>query len=157
MAIFDMRLPDVDGFDVLPTLTEQCPVIVLTAFGSIDDAVRAMKMGAIEYLTKPISPEQLELAVERALEAVSLQRSYQFYRQRAELDVGGFILGRSSAFKEVVKLMELVAPVDTTVLIEGESGVGKELVAQAIHQLSPRARRNIVPVDCCTLQENIFE
>ncbi|MEZ5839569.1 MAG: sigma-54 dependent transcriptional regulator [Hyphomicrobiales bacterium] len=157
MAIFDMRLPDVDGFDVLPTLTEQCPVIVLTAFGSIDDAVKAIKIGATEYLTKPISPEQLELAVERALEAVSLQRSYQFYRQRAEIDAGGLVLGRSSAFKEVAKLIEVVAPVDTTVLIEGESGVGKELVAQAIHQLSPRARRNIVPVDCCTLQENLFE
>ena len=157
VAIFDMRLPDVDGFDVLPQLTEQCPVIVLTAFGSIDDAVRAIKVGATEYLTKPISPEQLELAVERALEAVSLKRDYQFYRKRAEVDVGGLMLGRSEAFREVVKLIELVAPVDATVLIEGESGVGKELVARAIHQLSPRAGQNIVPVDCCTLQENLFE
>ncbi len=157
ITIFDMRLPDVDGFEVLPVLTEQSPVIVLTAYGSIDNAVRAMKAGAVEYLTKPVSPEQLELAVQRALESASLRRNYQFYRQRAEVDIGGLMIGKSKALKEVFKLIELVAPADNTVLIQGDSGVGKELVAQAIHQTSRRAGQNMVPVDCCTLQENLFE
>ena len=157
VALFDMRLPDVDGIEVLPTLAQQCPVIVLTAYGSIDSAVQAMKAGAIEYLTKPVSPEQLELAVQRALDSASLQRNYQFYRERAEIDIGGLMIGKSKALREVIELIGVVAPADTTVLIQGESGVGKELVAQAIHQTSSRAGQNMVPIDCCTLQENLFE
>jgi len=157
VTILDIRLPDGDGLSLLPGLSEQCPVIVLTAFGSIDQAVQAIKAGAADYLTKPVSPDELELAIGRALENRSLRRDYQFYRDQLLPGTADLMVGESAALTEVLRHVELVAGTDTTVLIQGESGVGKELVAQAIHQRSPRAGANFVAVDCCTLQESLFE
>ena len=157
LAILDLRLPDANGLDVLPQLNAQCPVIVLTAYGSIDDAVRATKAGAVEYLTKPVTPEQLDLVVTRSLETASLQRSYEFFKNRNRAKAGRLMIGESEVFKTLLRQIELVARADSTVLILGESGVGKELVAQRIHLLSPRGDHNLVPVDCCTLQEGLFE
>ena len=157
LAILDIRLPDTEGITCIPELSAQCPVIVLTAFSSIRQAVVAMRAGASEYLAKPVNPAELELAVARALEADSLRRSYEYVRSQLTPSVAKLMVGSSPAFKELVRLIELVAPSEATVLIEGESGVGKELVAQSIHQLSARASRNFVPVDCCTLQESLFE
>lgn len=157
LAILDMRLPDAEGLACLSELSAQCPVIVLTAYSSIRQAVAAMRAGASEYLAKPVNPAELELAVTRALEADSLRRSYEYVRSQLTPSVSKLMVGSSRAFKELVRLIELIAPSEATVLIEGESGVGKELVAQSIHQLSRRASRNFVPVDCCTLQESLFE
>ena len=157
LILLDIRLPDEETIERLPELVEHCPVIVLTAYGSIQDAVRAIKLGASEYLVKPVNLAELELAVTRALEADALRRDYLFCKRKLQTQFEQPMIGASAAFRELVRQIELAAPADNTILIQGESGVGKELVAQSIHQLSPRAANNIVAVDCCTLQENLFE
>jgi DNA-binding NtrC family response regulator len=159
LIITDVRLPDGDSLTRLPQIIERQPVIVLTGFGSVRNAVDSMKAGAFEYLVKPISPEELLLVVQRALQTAALQADHQFCKRRlqAQEDATSIMVGESRALGEVHQLIEAVAPTDMTVLIQGESGAGKELVARAIHQASPRAARNFVALDCCTLQATLFE
>jgi DNA-binding NtrC family response regulator len=156
LIITDVRLPDANTMDVLPTLAGEHPVIVLTAYGTVQEAVAAMKAGAMEYLTKPINPDELELKIERALSTSTLRRDHQFCKARLRHDAT-LMVGSSPAMAKVQQLIDAVAATDATVLVLGESGVGKELVARAIHDRSPRAARNFVAVDCCTLQEKLFE
>ena len=159
LIITDVRLPDGDSLERLPELVKSQPVIVLTAFGSVRDAVQAMKAGAFEYLLKPVSPDELILVVQRALADALLRIDHQFCRDQlqAREAVASFMIGISTPLKRVKELIKAVAPADITVLIQGESGSGKELVARAIHDQSNRAKRNFVAVDCCTLQERLFE
>ncbi len=157
LIILDVRLPDTEGMSLLLELHEVCPVVVLTAYGSVTQAVKAVKAGAAEYLIKPVSPHSLELAVTKALETAALKRSAQFWQKQARPEAGPKMIGESPEFQEVTRMIDLVAPADTTVLIEGESGVGKELVAQSIHSKSERSANHFVAIDCCTLQENLFE
>lgn len=157
LALLDMRLPDADGLDVVPQLKEFCPVVVLTAYGAIEHAVKALRAGATDYLVKPVRGEELELAIGRALERASLQRDGRFWKDRVQSIVGGKMIGSSAAFRRASDLVALVGPTDQTVLILGESGVGKELFARAVHDASPRAASSYVAIDCSTLQENLFE
>lgn len=159
LIITDVRLPDGDSLTFLPDLVGVYPVIVLTAFGSVKNAVDAMKQGAADYLLKPVSLEELLMTVERALETSQLRRENQFCkRQLKAMDAGKkLMVGESKALNDVVRLIEAVAPDDISVLIQGDSGTGKELVARAIHDASSRAKRGFVAVDCCTLQEKLFE
>ena len=157
LVLLDMRLPDADGIDVLPSLEGVCPVVVLTAYGAIEHAVRALRAGATDYLTKPVRGEEIELAITRSLERVSLRRDGQFWKEKLHSIVAGRMVGSSPAFRKATGLVDLVAPTDQTVLVLGESGVGKELFARAIHDASPRAKASFVAVDCSTLQENLFE
>lgn len=156
-AILDMRLPDSDGMTFLPELSEHCPVVILTAYGSIGQAVDAVKCGASEYLIKPASPQGLELAVNRAIDNAALKKSAEYWQSKAEQVSRLGMVGESASINRVRDMIDLVAKADTTVLIEGESGVGKELVAQSIHQSSERAAAHFVPIDCTTLQETLFE
>lgn len=159
LIITDMRLPDGDCLDRLPGFSENQPVIVLTAYGSVKNAVEVMKAGASEYITKPINPDELVMIVQRALDNAALRSDHQFCKRRlqAKENSTSLMIGQSQALDEVKQLIGDVAPSDLTVLILGESGSGKELVARAIHQRSGRSDRNFVAVDCCTLQENLFE
>ncbi len=157
LILLDIRLPDADGMEVIPKLTSNHPVIVLTAYGSIENAVRAVKSGAVEYLSKPINLQELELQVKKTLENAQLRRDYQFVKEQQKSSRKTCIVGNSKLILDVMKLTEAVAVTDTTVLIQGESGVGKELVAREIHQRSPRNSNNFVALDCCTLHENLFE
>ncbi len=159
LLIADVRLPDGDTLDRLPDLVKMQPVVVLTAFGSVRNAVSAMKAGAFEYLLKPASPEELLLVVQRALDDAALRNDHQFCRQRLRAKEGtaSFMIGVSVPLLKIKETIADVAPTDITVLIQGESGSGKELVARAIHDSSRRAKRNFVAVDCCTLQEKLFE
>ncbi|MBL8574226.1 MAG: sigma-54-dependent Fis family transcriptional regulator [Hyphomicrobiaceae bacterium] len=157
LALLDMKLPDAHGLDCLVELAENCSVMVLTAYGSIDQAVQAVKVGAFDYLTKPINPDALEISVKRALAANSLKREYEYLKRRLETGVASTIVGQSSAMAALRRMIGVVGPSDTTVLVLGESGVGKELVARAVHQASPRASGNYVAIDCSTLQANLFE
>ncbi len=159
LIVSDIRLPDGELAQRLPQLVELCPVIVLTAYGSIRSAVDAMKAGASEYLTKPVSPEELTLVIRKVLEASKLRLDHQYCKRRLKATEGCFsyMIGESSALREVQNMVEAVATSDMTVLIQGESGTGKELVARALHDASNRAARNFVAVDCCTLQETLFE
>jgi DNA-binding NtrC family response regulator len=157
LIITDVRLPDANIMDILPALASEHPVIVLTAYGTVQEAVAAMKAGALEYLTKPINPDELELKIQRVLEHSNMQRDHQFCKARMRPDPYALMVGNSPAMAEVQQLIDAVASTDTTVLVLGESGTGKELVAHAIHARSPRAARNFVAVDCCSLQEKLFE
>ncbi len=159
LIISDMRLPDGDGMDVLPEWCESHSIIILTAYGSVKNAVDAIRAGAADYLTKPVSPDELRLTVERVLDTAALRADHQFYKDRlqARVDSQFFMVGHSPALTRVKEMIDTVADSDMTVLILGESGTGKELVARSIHEQSHRADRNFVTVDCCTLQENLFE
>jgi DNA-binding NtrC family response regulator len=159
LIISDMRLPDGECISELPKLCDSCPVIVLTAYGTVKNAVEAIQAGAADYLTKPVSPEELTLTVQRVLETAALKADHQFCKARLQAQAGSqsFMIGQSSALERVKEHIDAVASSDMTVLVLGESGSGKELVARAIHEQSHRAKRNFVAVDCCTLQESLFE
>ncbi len=157
LLIMDVRLPDANGIEVLPGLSNHLPVIVLTAHGSIQDAVKAMKAGAMEYLAKPVNLDELELMVKRAIETNALRQEHLFWKSRARGSPRHAMVGGSQAFDRLTELIRLVGPSDMTVLIHGESGVGKELVSRAIHESSERSEKNFIVVDCCTLQETLFE
>ncbi len=156
LSLLDVRLPDRDGLEILPFLCERCPVIVLTAFGSIDQAVTAIKQGAQDYLVKPVRSEVLKLAVRRALENAELRRSYAYLQREVSARRDGMV-GASPAMEELRRSIALVAPTETTVLLLGESGTGKELAGRALHAQSPRAGRPFVVIDCTTLQDTLFE
>ena len=157
LIVLDCRLPDIDGHNVILEVANQYPVIVLTAYGSVQNAVRAMKEGAAEYLTKPVNLDELELIVKRTLETEALRKEHQFYRRQIRALGETRMVGRSKALAQVNGLIDAVAPSDVTVLIEGESGVGKELVANEIHQRSARTDHNFIEIDCCTLHHSLFE
>lgn len=155
--ILDFRLPDSDAEKILPEIRSQYPVIVLTGYGSIPNAVRAIRQGAADFLTKPVDLDELELTVRRVLETAELRESNQFYRSQLASHRPGPLVYESAAMREVQTMIDAVAPTDTTVLILGESGTGKEMIAQAIHDRSPRAHRELVAIDGSGLQENLFE
>ncbi len=159
LIVMDVRLPDGNSLDHLEELADNYPAIVLTAFGSVRSAVDAIKAGASDYLLKPLSLEELTLTVERVLENANLRREHQFCKRQLQAQQGkkANLLGNSACMQQLRETIDAVAPNDITVLIQGESGSGKELVARAIHDASDRAKRNFVAVDCCSLQENLFE
>jgi DNA-binding NtrC family response regulator len=157
LALLDIRLPDANGLDKVAELADICPVIVLTAHASIDQAVTAIKHGAADYLTKPVSPSELDLIIQRTLAAHTMRRDYEYLRRQANLTVGKELVGKSAAMAELRRMIGIVGPSNTTVLVLGESGVGKELIAAAVHQASSRAAGNFVAIDCSTLQSSLFE
>ena len=157
LVLLDIRLPDAEGMAVLESLIPHHPVIVLTAYGSVRSAVEAMRRGAAEYLMKPVNLDELELAIARTLGHAKLKESLDLVRSSERRRHRSFMVGHSPALQRVSEMIEAVAAEDVTVLITGESGTGKELAAREIHERSPRAERNFVTLDCCTLQENLFE
>lgn len=157
LVFLDLKLPDADTPKLVETLAPQFPVVVLTGYGSIRNAVSLIQAGAVEYLTKPVGLDELEFTIRRELENAELRRKNAFYRQQLLSRRPGPMIGVSRAMQEVQALIDAVAPTDATVLIQGESGTGKEMVAQAIHEGSARHGREMVTVDGGTLQETLFE
>jgi two-component system response regulator PilR (NtrC family) len=161
MVITDVKLPDGDGIEILRHVKSASPqtvVIVMTAFGSTETAVAALKLGAHDYLIKPFDVEELKIVVRGALESQHLKE--ENLRLRAELDAQHGIeriVATSPAMAAVVAMVRSVAPTASTVLITGESGTGKELVAQAIHSLSPRRDAPFVSINCGALPETLLE
>lgn len=148
LAILDIRLPDTDGMTFLPELREYCAVMILTAYGSIDQAVSAVKAGAREFLVKPVSPQNLELTLTRFFETVTLKRDLAFWQAQAQSATQYDLVGDSEAMVELRRLVPIFAAAETPVLICGESGVGKGSVAAAIHAQSTRANGRFIAVDC---------
>ncbi len=157
LAILDIRLPDGQGIEAISRFREICPVIILTAFGSIDQAVQAVQAGAADYLIKPVSPGRLDIAVKRAIETEDMRRKIELFESQNKSAASSRMVGNSQGFARVQQMVGLVAPADTTVLIQGESGVGKELVAESIHLSSARAEHQLVTIDCASLHENLLE
>ena len=150
-----------DGLDVLRTAKSLHPstaVILMTAFGSVHTAVEAMKIGAFDYVQKPFEIEEMELKVEKAIEHRRLRHEIEYLRHTQQ-DIYDFdrIVGASGALQSVLAIVKKVAKSNTTVLIRGETGTGKELIAGAIHHNSHRSSRNFVKVNCAALQENLLE
>jgi len=161
MVITDVKLPDGDGIEILRHVKAAAPetvVIVMTAFGSTQTAVAALKLGAHDYLIKPFDIEELRIVVSNALEKQRLQeenlRLKAEFRTRHGLDR---MVGVSSSMAALFDLVRSIAPTGSTVLVTGESGTGKELVAKAIHALSPRRDASFVSVNCAALAENLLE
>jgi two-component system NtrC family response regulator len=148
LAILDLRLPDADGLTFLPELREYCPAIVLTAQGSIDRAVQAVRAGAADFLVKPATGQALELAVNRVLGTADLQRDLAFWQGQARVAQDRPIIGTSPQMAEVRRLISLFAGAEAPVLILGEAGSGKERCAMALHSLSPRSNGRFVSIDC---------
>jgi DNA-binding NtrC family response regulator len=161
VILLDMKLPDMDGMEILRTLRRECPtvrVIIMTGYSTVQNAVEAMKLGAIDYLTKPFTDDALLEAVERALEKKRLVEKNLSLRKGLADRVGfGPIVGENPVILRLFGDVRKVAPTDSTVLIVGESGTGKELFARAIHKGSKRADRKFVAVDCSTLSPNLLE
>ncbi len=161
LVISDLRLPAGDGFGVLRAAKEtdpDLPVIVMTAYGSIQDAVAAMKEGALDFLAKPIDPDHLNLLVERALGQRRMATENFLLREELARRLGApRIVGESAALKQALLAVQRAAPSEATVLVEGESGTGKELVARALHSLSPRAGRPFVAINCAAIPETLLE
>jgi DNA-binding NtrC family response regulator len=161
MALVDLRMPGLDGLSVLKGLTviqADLPVVILTAFATIETAIAAVNAGAYDYISKPFRMEEIKIVVRRTLEARRLTRENLQYRQELKARYGPeSLVGQSHRMVEIYKLVARVARLDTTVLIQGETGTGKELVARAIHAASARAGRPFVVVDCAALPETLFE
>jgi len=158
IVITDLRLGDIDGMEVLSRARANAPeteVIVITAFGTITSAVRAVKLGAYDYVTKPIQRDQILSIVSKIVEE-------RHMRGKAQIGVAGSqdvqeFIGQNEKIRELLELVDRVAQVDVPVLIVGESGTGKELIARRIHQLSPRRDKHFVAINCGALPENLQE
>ncbi|RUM87599.1 MAG: sigma-54-dependent Fis family transcriptional regulator [Thermodesulfatator sp.] len=161
VILLDLKLPGVEGLDLLREIREEDPqaqVVVITAYGTVQVAVSAMKLGAADFLQKPFSPQELRLAVARALEKKRLTLE-NIYLKRALAEKEGQVefIGKSPAIRRVLEQAEMAAQTDSTVLLTGESGTGKGLLARLIHRMSPRAEGPFVAVDCGTLVSTLFE
>ena len=161
IVLLDMNLPDVSGIEVLSEIKKSLPkteIIIMTAYGTIKNAVEATKLGAYDYLEKPVDNEELLLVISRALEVKKLTREVE--ELKSELSAKykfSNIIGTSSKMNSIFQLMEKIAKVDGTVLITGESGTGKELVARAIHYNSPRRNGPFVVVNCGAIPKELIE
>ncbi len=161
IVLTDLRMPGKSGLKVIDkalALPNRPAVLMMTAYGNIETAVEAMKRGAVDFLTKPVNIERLEVLMQRALKTRTLEVEVQQLHERLDekFKLDG-IIGGSAPLKAVLDKMRLVAASRATILIEGESGTGKELIAQAVHQSSPRSRGPFVAVHCAALSENLLE
>ena len=161
IVLTDLRLPDADGMEVLQVSREaqrDVPVILITAFGTIETAIQAIRQGAYDFVTKPFALDEISLLVGKAWEARRLREENRRLREEV---AGRYrlhnLLGRSPAMQSVFALIRQAAPGDANVLITGESGTGKELVAKALHFNSPRADRPFVPINCAAVPANLLE
>ena len=161
LVLTDLRLPEGDGFGVLRAAKEldpELPVIVMTAYGSIQDAVAAMKEGALDFLAKPVDPDHLLLMVERALAQRKLLTEYILLKDELATRRGApQIIGDAPSLKQAILALQRAAGSDATVLLEGESGTGKELFARALHALSPRSDGPFVAINCAAIPDNLLE
>ncbi|MGH7963647.1 MAG: sigma-54-dependent transcriptional regulator [Candidatus Binatia bacterium] len=161
VAISDLKMPGLDGITFVKQakiINPTMPCIVLTAYGSVDSAVTAMKQGAHDYLTKPIDNEEFKLVVKKALDLHRLTFEVERLRRQADINVDfQAIIGRSKPMRTLLQQVKVVARSHSTVLIQGESGTGKELIARAIHQHSARQQGPFVAIDCGALPEPLLE
>lgn len=161
VILSDMKMPEMGGMEVLKKSQEISPsalVIILTAYGTVDNAVEAMKSGAYDYLTKPLNLDKLSIVIQRALSYGKLKEDYELLKKEInERYSFENIIGQSKRMKQVFDMISQVAPTKATVLIHGESGTGKELIAKAIHQKSGRKDKNFIAVQCSALSKGVME
>jgi len=160
LVLLDLNLPGMHGLNVLgagPALQTDAQFIVMTAFGSIDSAVEAMKLGAVDFIKKPFRTEELLHILSRAREELELKREVAQLRSQTSAGVRAHLVGKSQAMQRLYGLIERVAPTRANVLITGDTGTGKELAARAVHEMSGRSRRPFVAINCSALPETLME
>jgi len=161
IVITDLKMPGIDGMEVLRTLRREYPdtiVIMITGFSTVETAVEAMKLGAFDYIPKPFTPDEVSIVVKKAIEQKNLLLENVYLRQELREKYGFHnVVGKSKKMQEIYRIIAKVAPTDSTVLINGQSGTGKELIARAIHFNSARRDKQFVTVDCAVLSENLLE
>ena len=161
LVVTDLKMPDRSGIDLLRDLREidaEVPVIVLTAHGTVPTAVEAMKLGAVDYLQKPFDVDALEMVIRRALDLSRFRLENRFLRAETRgSGPFGELVGSSPAIVSVFELVRQVAPTRSAVLVTGETGTGKELIARAIHELSPRKEKLFVPLNCTAIPVDLLE
>jgi len=160
MVITDVKMPKMSGIEFLGKIkgfSDDIPVIVMTAFGTVDSAVEAMKQGAYHYVLKPINMDEMKIMVEKALQFSTLLHENRALRETVRGASFGEIIGMSSSMVRIYQVIDQISESSATVLINGKSGTGKELIARAIHQRSPRKERPFIPVDCAAIPENLLE
>jgi two-component system response regulator AtoC len=160
VVLLDLMLPDEDGISVLRKIKQEEPsvqVILLTAYGAVESAVEAMRLGAYDYIDKPSDVSKLKLVIGRALEELTMRREIERLRQQAGAYMHGWIVGESKEMRRIAQLVTKVAQGNATVLIQGESGTGKEVVANAIHQQSQRAKQPFTVINCAAIPADLLE
>jgi DNA-binding NtrC family response regulator len=161
IVITDLKMPGIGGMEILKTFRKEYPdsiIIMITGFSTVETAVEAMKLGAFDYIPKPFTPDEVSIVVKKAIEKKSLMLENIYLRQELQEKYGFHnIVGKSKKMQEIYRIIAKVAMTDSTVLITGQSGTGKELIARAIHFNSPRREKQFVPVDCAVLSENLLE
>ncbi len=161
LVLLDIKLPKLDGMQVLDKIKKidkDLPIIMITAFGNVKDAVNSMKSGAYDYITKPFNNEELILIIQKALKTQYLSREVKILRQKLnEMSPFEKTMGESTQIKKIIKQVELIAPTKMSVIIQGKSGTGKEVIANMIHQKSPRKDKPFIPVDCGAIPETLIE
>jgi len=166
LAIIDLKMEPMNGIEVLSqmkSINHSTEVLMISAYGTVDDAVKAMQLGAVDFLTKPFSPNELRIRVKKIWEKIQNEKKLEDLIEQnkilsSELFVGyDEIIGDSSSIKKIFSIIDQVAETDSTVLIQGESGTGKELFARAIHRKSKRADHPFIKINCGALNENLLE
>jgi two-component system, NtrC family, response regulator HydG len=161
LVLMDVRMVELSGLEALPEIKKfnpAIPIIIMTAYSSVDTAVEALKKGAYDYLGKPLDFDELKLAIERAMDHSRLKEENRALKERLGSGFNtGDIIGRSRVMLELLETVSLVAPTEATVLITGESGTGKELIASAIHLNSPRREKPFIQINCAAITETLLE
>ncbi len=163
IILLDICLPDMSGMEVLENIEKKhsevnCSIIMLTAFGDIQDAIRSMKLGAYDYITKPFNNDELIITIKKAIASQELTQEVKTLRQRLKEKVAiEKELGSSYAISEVVKKVTMIAPTNMSVIIQGKTGTGKEVIANLIHEKSARKECPFIPIDCGAIPENLIE
>jgi DNA-binding NtrC family response regulator len=160
VLLLDLKLPDAEGVDILGQVKKDYPdlqTIIVTGFANVESAIETMRLGAFDYLTKPPNFDELGVRVEKAGDKTVLERENRRLRFQVQRGMASDILTRSAALQKVLRTVEMVAAARTPVLIEGESGVGKELIAQHLHRISPRANKAFVDLNCAAVPSSLLE
>ncbi|MBL7171144.1 MAG: sigma-54-dependent Fis family transcriptional regulator, partial [Candidatus Omnitrophica bacterium] len=161
IAIVDLKMPELDGITALKKIKESCPditVIMITAFATIESAVEAMKEGAFDYIIKPFKVDEVRLIIEKALREKRLVQENKILSREIKGRYGlSSIIGESAEIQKVFEIVKKIAKTDSTVLIYGETGTGKELIARALHYTGPRAHKPFMAIDCSAIPETLLE
>lgn len=160
LVVSDLMIPGISGMDLLRSISElkyDCQFIMITAYGTIETAIEAIKKGAYDFITKPVNRSQLLKTVRLALERQSLLRENQRLKERIKDLEGHNLIGNSKIFREVIDKAQSASLSDATVLLTGESGTGKDIIARYIHNISNRSRYNYIPINCAAIPENLLE
>jgi len=159
LVICDIRMPGMDGFELLEYMQSNYPdltVVMLTAFGNIESAVKAIKKGAYDFIAKPFEQDEIIFKIQKALErSLLLKENRRLLKSNISAPID--LIGKSEPMQKIFEQINMVASSDITVLITGESGTGKDLTARSIHALSPRKNKSFIPVNCPTIPEHILE